>query len=420
MNLLEPFARRARRAVSAGAGAVRSATDAAVPSSASSPKPGAGGSSARRGHSADYVLLVSIVLVLCVAGLVMVLSASAVASLQLYGTPWSFFERQGVYLVIGTVAFLVAHKVPMTTWRRLARPTFFLAGAGLMAVLVVGRSAGGAARWLGSGSVQFQPSELAKLALVLFAADVLARREGKRDWMYRSAPVLIVIAIYVGLIMKQPDMGTAVVLCCIGAAILFTAGMPVRAMTGLGVLSLMGGIVFASTASYRAARLTSFLNPFAHATSSGYQSVQGLIALGAGHWTGTGIGQSLASWGYLPNQYTDFIFAVIGQEAGFAGSLVLLGLFVALCLVGMRISWQAETTFDSLVAAGTTAWLASQAVINIGAVAGVLPVTGVPLPFVSYGGTSLVIVLFATGLLSNIARKSPAGAPARRATGALA
>jgi cell division protein FtsW len=373
-------------------------------------------------RSTDYLMLVSVVGALCVAGLVMVLSASAVSSLRVFGTPWAYFERQGLYLVAGAVGFAVAHRVSMDRWRRLARPLFVVATAGLMVVLVAGRSAGGAARWLGSGSLQFQPSELAKLALVLFAADVLARREGKRDWMYRCTPVLVAIGAYVLLIMKQPDMGTAVVICCIGAGILFSAGMPVRAMMGLGAAGAVVGTVFATTASYRAARLTSFLDPFAHATSTGYQSVQGLIALGAGHWTGTGIGQSLASWGYLPNQYTDFIFAVIGQEAGFAGSMVMLGLFALLCVVGMRVAWSAETTFEALVAAGATAWLASQAVINVGAVAGVLPVTGVPLPFVSYGGTSLVIVLFATGLLANIARRMPT-VPAlsgRAARGALA
>jgi cell division protein FtsW len=247
------------------------------------------------------------------------------------------------------------------------------------------------------------------LALVLFAADVLARREGKRDWAYRAGPVIIVLGIFAVLIMKQPDMGTAVVLCCAGAAVLFVAGMPVLAMMGLGAVGALGGVVLAVSASDRAARLTSFLNPFAHASTTGYQSVQGLIALGGGHWVGTGLGQSLASWGYLPNPYTDFIFAVIGQETGFIGSLVILGLFAAIGVVGTQVAWRAPTTFESLVAAGITAWLLSQAIVNMGAVAGLLPVTGVPLPFVSYGGTSLVIVLFATGLLANVARRSVQG-----------
>ena len=360
----------------------------------------------------SYLFLTAIVAVLCLAGLVMVLSASSVASLRSFGTPWRYFERQGMYLCMGLVAFFAAQGVRVSFWQRLARPLLFVATAGLLAVLVVGRSAGGASRWLGSGSFQFQPSELAKLALVLFAADVLARREGKKDWFYRAAPVVLAIGLFVVLIMAQPDMGTAVVMCCIGAAVLFSAGMPVRALVAMGAGGGLAGYVLATSASYRAARIMSFLHPFASASTAGYQSVQSLIALGAGHWTGTGIGQSLASWGYLPNQYTDFIFAVIGQETGFAGSVVFLGLFVGVAVVGTRVAWSASSSFESLVAAGVTAWLASQAIINIGAVAGVLPVTGVPLPFVSYGGTSLVIVLVAAGLLANVARHSYLPAPA--------
>jgi cell division protein FtsW len=377
----------------------------------------------RRVRRSSYLFLVAIVSVLCIAGLVMVLSASSVDSLRSFGTPWTYFERQAAYLCMGGVAFFVAQGTKITFWQRMARPLLLVSGVSLLAVLVVGRSAGGASRWLGTGSLQFQPSELAKLALVLFAADVLARREGKRDWTYRAGPVIIVLGILAILIMKQPDMGTAVVLCCAGAAVLFVAGMPVLAMLGLGAIGALGGAVLAISASYRAARLTSFLNPFAHASTTGYQSVQGLIALGGGHWVGTGLGQSLASWGYLPNPYTDFIFAVIGQETGFIGSLVILGLFAAIGVVGTQVAWRASTTFESLVAAGITAWLLSQAIINMGAVAGLLPVTGVPLPFVSYGGTSLVIVLFAAGLLANVARHSvPSGAKAtapahRRAAG---
>lgn len=354
----------------------------------------------------SYLFLMAIVAVLCLAGLVMVLSASSVASLRSFGTPWRFFERQGMYLCVGGVAFFAAQGIRISFWQRIARPLLFVTAAGLLAVLVVGRSAGGASRWLGSGPYQFQPSELAKLALVLFAADVLARREGQKDWFYRTTPVVLTIGLFVVLIIAQPDMGTAVVMCCIGAAVLFAAGMPVRTMAAMGAGGGMAGYVLATSARYRAERIMSFLHPFASASTTGYQSVQSLIALGAGHWTGTGIGQSLASWGYLPNQYTDFIFAVIGQETGFAGSVVVLGLFAGIGIVGTRVAWNASTSFESLLAAGITAWLVSQAIINAGAVAGVLPVTGVPLPFVSYGGTSLIIALLAAGLLANVARHS--------------
>jgi len=371
--------------------------------------PGIAGVPARR---SSYLFLVAIVAVLCLAGLVMVLSASSVASLANLGTPWWYFDHQGVYMCIGGIAFFAAQGIRISFWQLIARPLMFVSVAALGAVLVAGRSAGGASRWLGSGSFQFQPSELAKFALILFAADVLARREGKRGWRYRAGPVVVVMAIFVALILKQPDMGTAVVVCCIGGAVLFTAGMPFAPMLASGAISAFAGFVYAGSASYRAARITSFIHPFAYARTSGYQSVQALIALGNGHWSGAGLGQSLASWGYLPNQYTDFIFAVIGQETGFAGSVVVVGLFAAIGVVGTRVAWRAASTFESLVAAGITAWLVSQAIINIGAVAGVLPVTGVPLPFVSYGGTSLIIVMFAAGLLANVARRCSPGSAA--------
>jgi cell division protein FtsW len=359
----------------------------------------------------SYLFLIAIVAVLSMVGLVMVLSASSVASLREFGTPWYYFERQGTYLCLGAVAFFVAQGIRIAFWQRIARLLMVLAGGALLAVLFVGRSAGGASRWLGTGTFGFQPSELAKLALVLFAADVLSRRENAPDWVYRAAPVLLGMVAFVLLIMKQPDMGTAVVLCCCGAAVLFTAGMPAGPLLGLGALGGLIGYLVAGSASYRAARLMSFLHPYSHANTTGYQSVQALIALGGGHWFGTGIGQSVAAWGYLPNQYTDFIFAVIGQETGFAGSLVVICLFAAIGVVGAQVAWRAPTTFESLLAAGITAWLISQAMINIGAVAGLLPVTGVPLPFISYGGTSLIIVLFATGLLANVARRCSGPVP---------
>lgn len=360
---------------------------------------------AARTARTDHAVLVGCVAALSGAGLLMVLSASSVASLRSFANPWWYFEHQGLYLAGGALAFLVAERVGPRAWRRLARPAAVVACLALAAVFVHGRSAGGAARWLGAGPVQFQPSELAKLALVLFAADVLARREGKGGWAYRAGPVLVAMTLFAGLILEQPDMGTAVVLCAIGVAVLFAAGLPLRWLAALGAFASLAGLGLAVGAPYRLARLTSFVDPSAHATTTGYQSLQGLIALGSGHLAGMGLGQSLASWGYLPNQYTDFIFAVVGQETGLAGCAVLISLFATIAVVGTRVAWRASTTFESLVAAGVTAWLVLQAIVNVGAVAGMLPVTGVPLPFVSYGGTSLVIVMFAAGLLAGTARR---------------
>ncbi|MCL6092028.1 MAG: putative lipid II flippase FtsW [Actinobacteria bacterium] len=354
----------------------------------------------------DYRLFLVLVVTLCLVGLLAVLSASSVASLQVYGDPWYYFEHQGAYLVLGGLAFFVAQRMKMSFWQRMARPLLIFSALALVAVLVHGRSAGGASRWIGLGPVEFQPSELAKLAVVIFAADVVARREGKGSWGYRAGPVLGVLVFFGLLIIKQPDLGTAVVVCAIGLAVLFAAGLPLSWLGVAGALATLGGVGLALSAPYRMARLTSFLHPGADATTSGYQSLQGLMTLATGHLTGAGIGQSLASWGYLPNQYTDFIYAVIGQETGLVGATIILVLFAAIGWVGTRIAWRAPSTFESLVAVGVTAWLVLQGIVNAGAVAAVLPVTGVPLPFVSYGGSSLIIDLFASGLLANVARRS--------------
>lgn len=341
-------------------------------------------------------------------GVVMVLSASSVLSIADYGTPWHFFERQVASLLVGLVAFFVALRVDRRWWRRLARPSMVVTLVALVAVLVphIGVSASGASRWLGPSSLQFQPSELAKLCLILFAADVLDRRAAygdRGDWWHQMGPVLWVFGALAVLVLAQPDMGTTMVLALITVAMLFAAGMPAKPLVGMvgagGVLALMLAVV----APYRWRRMTSFLHPLRQSSDAGYQSTQGLVALAHGSLAGDGIGASIASWGYLPNAQTDYIFAVIGEETGLVGTVLLSGLFFAVGLVGVRIACGARDRFSGLLAAGITAWLVGQAFVNIGAVVGLLPVTGVPLPFVSYGGSSLVIALFGAGLLGNIA-----------------
>ncbi|MGH9055526.1 MAG: putative lipid II flippase FtsW [Acidimicrobiales bacterium] len=354
-----------------------------------------------------WILLV-LVAILCLIGVVMVLSASSIASLRQYGSPWHFFTRQLLWLFLGSVGFFVALRVHHQRWRRLGRPAMIASLVLLLAVLIpgIGVSTAGASRWLGTSTFQVQPSEIAKLALVLFAADILDRRSGRRDWRYQMAPVIAVLAVLAALVMAQPDMGTTVVLGCIAVAMMFTAGMPVRPLAGVLGAGAGGALLMALAAPYRWRRMTSFLHPFKDASNTGYQSVQGLLALSHGHVLGDGFGTSIASYGYLPNAQTDFIFAVIGEETGLLGGLVLSGLFTILGLVGIRITCRAPSRYAALVAAGVTAWLVGQAVINIGAVVGLLPVTGVPLPFVSFGGSALVIELFAAGMLANIAKRS--------------
>jgi cell division protein FtsW len=355
-----------------------------------------------------FWVLVILVAILCLIGLVMVLSASSIVSLHQFGSPWHFFGRQLVWLTIGAAGFGVALRVDHRRWRRWAPAAMYLTIALLFAVLVpgIGVRASGASRWLGTSSVQLQPSELAKLTLVLFAADILDRRAGRRDWRYRMVPVIAVLVLLVLLVMAQPDMGTTMVLACIAVAMLVAAGIPFKPLAGL----LAGGVgmtlLFAVAAPYRWRRMTSFLHPSKDPSNTGYQSVQALLALSHGHVLGEGLGASIASYGYLPNAQTDFIFAVIGEETGLLGGLVFTGLFLTLALVGTRITCRAPSRYAALVAAGVTAWLVGQAVINIGAVVGLLPVTGVPLPFVSFGGSSLVIALFGAGMLANIAKES--------------
>ena len=353
-------------------------------------------------------LLISVVSVLCLMGVVMVLSASSIVSLRSYGTPWHFFIRQWIWLILGIAGFLVALRVDHDRWRKPARLVMYVTLALLFAVLVpgIGVRANGASRWIGTSSVQVQPSELAKLALVLFSADVLDRRAGRRDWRYEAAPVLAVLGLLVVLVMAQPDMGTSLVLVIIAAAMLFTAGVPGRVLAVLGGVGVFVCYVMAKAAPYRWRRMTAFLHPFHDAKNTGYQSVQALLALSHGHVLGDGIGSSIASYGYLPNAQTDFIFAVIGEETGLAGGFFVSALFLTLTLVGVRIACRAPSRFAALTAAGITAWLVGQAVINIGAVVGLLPVTGVPLPFVSFGGSALVIALFSVGILANIAKRA--------------
>jgi cell division protein FtsW len=329
-------------------------------------------------------------------------------SLSHYGTPWHFFIRQWMWLTVGFLGFTLALRVDHRTWRKPSRIGMYFAIALLVAALVpgIGVRAYGASRWIGTSTIQLQPSEVAKLALVLFAADVLDRRAGQRGWRYQAAPVLAVLVLLIVLVMAQPDMGTTLVLVIITASMLFTAGMPVRSLAALTGAGVLAGYVMAKAAPYRWRRMTAFLHPFKDASNTGYQSVQALLALSHGHVLGDGIGSSIASYGYLPNAQTDFIFAVIGEETGLVGGFFVSALFLTLTLVGVRVACRAPSRFAALTAAGITAWLVGQAVINIGAVVGLLPVTGVPLPFVSFGGSSLVIAMFGVGILANIAKQS--------------
>jgi len=365
--------------------------------------------SASRSRSTPlFVLLAMDVSALVVVGLVMVLSASSVQALRDFGSSWVVFQRQAMWVVIGAVALLLAVRTDYSRWRKPAVPLVLLALGLLVVVLVpgLGVSVRGSSRWLGSGQFRIQPSEFAKLAILLFTADLLARRGAKGDVRTALRPVLLVFGFAAFLVMGQPDMGTTLVLGCIVLALLFVGGVELRTLGSLVGIATGGALLLGLVEGYRRARLFSFLNPWKDAGNTGYQIVQSLVGLASGHWTGLGLGASRAKWGFLPNAYTDFIFAIIGEELGLLGTLLVIALFVAFAVLGVRTALKAPDRFGALLAAGITAWVVGQALINIGAVIGVLPVTGVPLPFVSFGGSSLVITMGAAGILLNIARQT--------------
>ena len=345
----------------------------------------------------DAARLVALVLALNAFGLIIVLSASA-------------------------VAFAVFARIDLAVLRRVAVPLLAVTVLLLLVVLApgIGSTVGGSSRWIGAGPLKIQPSELAKLAFVLFAADLVVRREHVEDQVRELVrPVVVVVGVMALLILKQPDMGTATVMLCIASAILYAGGVRGRLLGGVMGMLFLAGAVMALVAPYRRARLLSFVNPFAHASTSGYQVVQSLVALGSGHLTGTGLGTSPAKWGYLPNAWTDFIFAVIGNEMGLIGGVLVLGAFVAFGWLGMRIAANSRDRFAGLVAVGITAWIVCQAFINIGGVIGILPETGIPLPFLSSGGSSLVVALGAVGLLVNIGGQGVPARPRRAAPSAV-
>jgi cell division protein FtsW len=368
-------------------------------------------------------LLAVDVALLCVIGLVMVGTASSVISISTYGSPWAILIREGMWMAIGVVALGLALRFDYRKLRRLS-PLLLAATFGLLVIVLVpglGVHAMGSSRWIGFGQFRLQPSELMKLALTLFAADCIARRLDEDATDRRIiGPVILVTGFACLLILVQPDMGTAMVLGCIALTLLFVSGVrlgPVmKVMAAVAILAL----IVAVASPYRRTRLLSFLDPSAHGSSSGYQVLQSEIGLGSGHLFGMGLGGGQAQWGYLPNAHTDFIFSVIGEELGIIGAVFVLLLLGALVWLGIRAATTSVDRFGGLLALGLVAWVATETLINVGAVVGVLPVTGIPLPFISFGGSSLVITMAAAGVLINVARQGEAASSGRalRAVGA--
>jgi cell division protein FtsW len=373
------------------------------------------------------VLVVAPTIVLGLLGLVMILSSSSASALERYGSAFFFLKRQLLWAAVGVVAAVLVARIDYHRWRKAGWAMLVVAVGGLLLVLhpAIGVRVSGSSRWIGFGSFRFQPSELAKLALLLTAADVITRKQGRLGSVRELAlPLGLIAGGVMALVVAQPDLGTTMVLGMILFVLLFAGSVPMRLLGGLGAAGAMSVFALAMSAGYRKERLLSFMDPFGDRLNSGYQAVQSMIALGSGGLAGVGLGASRQKWMYVPNAHTDFIFAIIGEEMGLIGTLGVIGVFVLLAYGGIRVARRAADPFGRLVATGVTAWIVGQAIINMGAVTGMLPITGVPLPLVSFGGSALVFTLTGIGILANIAQQevwpparasaAPVAEPARR------
>lgn len=356
------------------------------------------------------VLLLLPAAMLVIIGLGALMSASSVVALRQTGDHLYFFKRQVVFVAIGVVVFVIAAKVPYRWYARLAVPIMLAGVLGLVATLAIGEVRGGARRWIDLGPISLQASEFAKFAVVVYLAAVLSRNERRLNEFSVVLWPVVASLVAVGLpLLAQPDLGTMLIITAAAFGVITASAAPFRYAVGLAGLGGIAGLGLAYVQPYRWARIQSFLNPDADRLGSGLQAFQSLVALGTGGWFGVGLGASRARWSFLPNAHTDFIFAIIGEETGLAGSLIVVALFAVVAIVGSIIAIRATDKFGRLLAIGIVTWISTQAIVNIGGVTRVLPITGLPLPFVSSGGSAMIINLAALGILVNIARSSRSG-----------
>ena len=363
--------------------------------------------SRRTSQSLEYNLLLTATLCLLAFGAVMVYSSSsASALLESGGSGTGDLIKFVIYGGLGLVLMRVLARDGLARVQGLVAPLLVVSLVLVLAVHIphVGVSVNGARRWIGSGPLEFQPSELLKIALVLYAATLLARRPKRvHDLRDLANPLLLVVGAACLLVVTQPDLGTAMVIAFTTCALLVAAGIPLRNLAIIGGSALALVALYAIARPYARARLTSFVDPWSHASGSGFQAVQGQIAIGSGGLFGVGPGQSVQKIFYLPEAQTDFILAVIGEELGVVGIFALLFLYGMIAYAGLRVAKTARSLHSALIAVGMTSLIVSQALLNVFAVLGLAPLTGVPLPLVSYGSSSLIVTLAAMGLLLNVA-----------------
>jgi cell division protein FtsW len=360
-------------------------------------------------------LLVLVTLGLVAFGLVMVFSATSAAATIGNGDPITYLKRQAVYAAFGVAVLIGASRFDYRALPALA-PTLILVSLALcVVVLVVGPPVNGARRWLTFGAVSLQPSELAKLALAVWAASYLARKPPPQRLADLARPIGLLVGLFAALILLEPDLGTVIVIVTMLAAMLLVAGTPIRVLGGAGAIVVGLGLVAVWLEPYRRARIFSFLDPWQDPEGAGFQTVQAMISFGSGGILGDGLGEGIAKVNYLPEAHTDMILAVVGEELGLVGTTAVILAYGAFAYAGLRVALEARDPFAKRLAAGLVAMICGQAAINLAAVLGLAPLTGIPLPFVSYGGSSLVVALASVGILLNIAGSHGAQGRARAA-----
>ncbi|HHT64749.1 MAG TPA: stage V sporulation protein E [Clostridiales bacterium] len=352
----------------------------------------------------DFPILLTTVILVAI-GIVMVFSASFYYSTERWNDGLYFFKRQCLWAVVGFIGMFIASRIDYSKLQKYSRIIMILSIVLLVLVLLIGETRNFAKRWLGIGAFTIQPAEVAKFAMIFFIADTIARGKGRiRKFFTGMLPILLVAGLVFGLIILQPNLSTAGSIIILTMAMLFVGGANLWHLAGLVAVGAFGAVVLTLTVDYRLSRLTAFLDPWADPMDSGWQLIQSLYSLGSGGIFGLGLAQSRQKYLYLPYPETDFIFAIIGEETGFVGATLLILLFLVLIWRGIRVALTAPDLFGSLLAAGIISMITIQVVINIAVVTASMPPTGLPLPFISYGGSSLAMFMTGIGVLLNISR----------------
>lgn len=354
------------------------------------------------------VIMLVLVGVLLVVGLGATMSATSVEGILGRSDRLAVFKRQLRWVAVGILIMLAAMRIPYTWYRRFATPILGVSIFGLLLVPMFGSTRGGAERWIELGAITIQPSEFSKLAVVIFLASVLTDRRDRLDELQQVlGPFVLAVGVTCVLVVLQPDLGTAVIIVGAAAGLALASGMPMRFLIGGGVLAAALAALSTIAYPYRRERFACFFDPLADTLGSCFQLAQSLMALGSGGLLGVGLGASKARWAFLPNAHTDFIFTIIAEETGFLGAMVLILVLAGLAVTGVIIAYRTNDMLARLLACGIIAWLSVQAAVNVGGVVGVVPVTGLALPFVSVGGSAMVAAMAGVGILLNIAMTAP-------------